>query len=73
MYLINDNTNSFSYVWATIMEHVHSNPIQAEQICQITNDNGRCHIKSGDVIELLELREILVEKGLKVELHIMKI
>ena len=69
LYLIDDNVNGFKHVWAVLMENIHRNPFQAEQICMITHNVGKCHIKSGDIMELIELEQVLVDKGLKVELH----
>jgi len=69
LYLFDDHVNSFKYVSACLMEVLGHVPLQAEQCCQIAHNNGKCHVKSGDYMELLELEEKLKNKELKVELR----
>jgi hypothetical protein len=69
LYLINDNENTFNYVWAALMKHVKHDPIQAEQCCMITDNNGRCHIKSGEIVEMTNLKRTLIDLGLNIELR----
>lgn len=69
LFLINDNENTFKFVWAALMEHLKHNPLQAEQCCLITDNVGQCHIKSGDVVEMTKAQEKLTTLGLKVELR----
>ena len=67
LYLIDDNENSFNYVYAALIKYAHHQPIQAEQCCLITNETGKCHIKQGDVLELLKIQENLADAGLTIE------
>jgi len=69
LYLIDDKINSFKYVSACLMETVKHTPIQAEQCCLITHNNGKCHIKKGEYMELFEIQEDLEKRELKVELR----
>jgi hypothetical protein len=51
------------------MKHVKHDPIQAEQCCMITDNNGRCHIKSGEIVEMTNLKRTLIDLGLNIELR----
>ena len=42
---------------------------QAEQCALVTHNNGKCQIKSGDFLNMLEMREELQSLSLKVELE----
>ena len=68
LYIYNDSSHSFNYVWACLMEVLGHQPLQAEQCCLIAHNNNKAHVKSGDIVELLEFEKKLTEKGLKVEL-----
>jgi len=68
LYLLNDDDNTFHYVYATLMKELNFMPIQAEQCCLIAHHKGKVHIKSGDIIELLETQTALELKKIKTEL-----
>lgn len=68
LYLIDDNVNSFNYVYATLMKDLKMLPIQAESCCQIAHNVGKCHIKSGDVLDLIAIQEKLERKNIKTEI-----
>jgi len=68
LYLFNDNDNSFNYVYAALMKYVKHVPTQAEQSCMIAHNNGKCHIKQGDMFDLQKIKQDLEGAGLKVEL-----
>jgi len=69
IYLINDHIHAYHYVSKCLMETLGHLPIQAEQCCLITQNIGKCHIKSGDYMDLLLLQDELKNKNLTVELH----
>ena len=68
LYLIDDNINNFKYVSDCLIEIMQHVPTQAEQCCVIANNNGKCHIKKGDYMELLELKENFDQKNIQVEI-----
>jgi hypothetical protein len=68
LYLYNDREHSFLYVLTALREHVGHQPFQAEQCCMIAHENGKCHIKQGDFMELHEIKKKLENLNLKVEL-----
>lgn len=70
LYLINDHINSFDTVCDVIIKNVHDNPIQAEQICMITHNIGKCHLLKGDnIVTISQLKDVLESEGLIVELE----
>jgi len=69
LYLYNDQEHTFRYVWTALMEHVGHVPLQAEQCCLITSENGKCQIKqSDDIIEIQKIKEKLENLDLKVQI-----
>jgi ATP-dependent Clp protease adaptor protein ClpS len=68
LYLYNNNLNSFKKVWVALREHAGHHPHQAEQCCLIAHENGKCHIKQGEFMELHEIQKKLEKLNLKVEL-----
>ena len=67
--LINDNENSYLYVMACLVKICGHESTQAEQCAIITHNVGKCQIKSGEFLELLEMRAQLESLSLKVELE----
>ncbi len=43
-------------------------PIQAESCCQIAHNVGKCHIKTGDILELIEIQTALDKRNIKTEI-----
>lgn len=69
LYILNDNVNSFKKVYAVLMKELEHLPIQAEQCCMIAHNNGKCHVKTGEYIEMLKLQETLAEYEIKSEIY----
>lgn len=67
--LKNDNENTYLFVIAALMKFCDHDKEQAEQCAIITNNNGKCDIKSGNFVEMMELQNELVDIGLEVELE----
>ncbi len=63
--LYNDDVNSFDYVISCLVEICEHNYVQAEQCAFITHFKGKCDIKKGDYKSLKQLKQSLVNKGLK--------
>jgi ATP-dependent Clp protease adapter protein ClpS len=69
LYLINDDKNTFKYVYAVLMRDLQMLPIQAESCCQIAHNVGKCHIKTGDILELLDFQQKLEKRNIKSEIE----
>lgn len=67
--LLNDNENSYLYVMACLVKVCGHDSTVAEQCALITHNVGKCQIKSGDFLNMFEMREELESLSLKVELE----
>lgn len=67
--LLNDDINSYMYVMACLVKFCDHSRDQAEQCALIAHNVGRCDIKSGDFIDMFELKNELEQLQLKVELE----
>jgi ATP-dependent Clp protease adaptor protein ClpS len=67
--LHNDSENDFLYVMALLIRYCGHERDQAEQCALITHNAGRCDIKSGNFMDMLELHSNLNGLSLKVELE----
>ncbi len=67
--LKNDNKNDFMYVIACLMRSCDHDRDQAEQCAIITHNVGKCQIKVGDFLEVMEIQELLNELNLNVEIQ----
>jgi len=54
--LYNDEVTSFPIVIACLMQFCDMVPQQAEQCALIADKVGKCNIKTGDYLEMLELK-----------------
>ncbi len=52
--LHNDNENSYLYVMACLVKVCGHDSVIAEQCALITHNVGKCHIKSGDFLNMFE-------------------
>jgi hypothetical protein len=50
------------------MTDINMLPIQAESCCMIAQNVGKCHIKSGDILDILEVQEKLELRNIKTEI-----
>jgi len=64
--LHNDNENSFDHVIDVLCEVCEHDAIQAEQCAMLTHYKGSCQIKTGEVDDLLPIRELLLNEHLSV-------
>lgn len=67
--LLNDSENSYLYVMACLVKVCGHDSVQAEQCALITHNVGKCQIKSGDFLNMFELKSELQDLSLKVELE----
>jgi ATP-dependent Clp protease adaptor protein ClpS len=67
--LYNDDVHDFLYITACLIKYCEHSPIQAEQCAIIAHNNGKCSVKSGDILEMLELKSSLEELEIKTEIE----
>jgi ATP-dependent Clp protease adaptor protein ClpS len=67
--LHNDSENSYLYVMACLVKVCGHDSVTAEQCALITHNVGKCQIKSGDFLNMFEMKAELQELSLKVELE----
>lgn len=63
--LHNDKKNTFTYVMACLIRFCEHHPTQAEQCALLAHEMGKCTVKSGDLLEMLEISESLRKLDLK--------
>ena len=63
--LYNDNIHTFEYVINTLIDVCKHSNIQAEQCTYMVHYNGKCTVKQGNKDNILNLKNILAERGLK--------
>lgn len=69
LYLLNDDIHSFEDVRFMLKRYLAYPNLQADSISTITDQVGRCVIKSDDELEDLELlKEMMLKDGFKVEI-----
>ena len=66
--LFNDDFNSFDHVIDCLVAICEHDPIQAEQCAVITHFNGKCKIKNGSPMDLLNFKNDLQHYNLDVEI-----
>ncbi len=66
--LHNDNVNSFDYVIDSLCDICDHDDIQAEQCAFLTHFKGQCQIKTGEINELIPLKDKLLSKNLTVSI-----
>jgi ATP-dependent Clp protease adaptor protein ClpS len=67
--LYNDNEHDFLYIVACLIKFCRHEPLQAEQCAVIAHNKGKCSVKSGDFLELFELKTDLEDLELKTEIE----
>ena len=64
--LHNDKIHSFGYVMVCLSRYCLHDPHQAEQCALLVHMTGKCVIKHGDFMQILEISENLSNLELKV-------
>lgn len=54
--IYNDDVNSYQYIMASLIRFCKHEPIQAEQCAVIAHNKGKCSVKSGDFLEMFDLK-----------------
>jgi len=63
--LHNDDKNTFLYVMACLIRFCEHQPLQAEQCALLVHEMGKCTVKYGDLLTMLEISESLRNLDLK--------
>jgi ATP-dependent Clp protease adaptor protein ClpS len=66
--LYNDDHNTFDFVIETLIDVCGHDPVKAEQCTLIVHYNGKCSVKSGDIVELLPISKEMTDRGLTVSI-----
>ena len=67
--LHNDDDHDFLYVVACLIRYCKHEPLQAEQCAVIAHHKGKCSVKSGDFLEMYEIKNNLEELDLVTEIE----
>lgn len=67
--LLDDSENTILYIIACLISSCDHARDQAEQCAIITHNKGRCDIKSGDIMSMIELKGKLEELGINTEIE----
>lgn len=68
--LYNDSVNDYAYIMACLIRFCKHEPIQAEQCAIIAHNVGKCSVKSGDYLEMLEIKSTFEALQIKSEIEI---
>lgn len=67
--LLNDEVNSFSYIMACLIRFCGYEPGQAEQCALIADSVGRCAIKHGSYLDMIEVQVRLSGLNIKTKVE----
>jgi ATP-dependent Clp protease adaptor protein ClpS len=68
--MYNDDYNPYLYVIACLIKFCKHDPLQAEQCAVIADKKGKCSIKSGDFINMLDLKSTFESVNIKTEIEV---
>lgn len=57
--IYNDDVNSYDYVMACLIRVCDHERLQAEQCAIVAHNNGKCQVKSGDYLDMYDLKSTL--------------
>ena len=67
--IYNDDVNSYQYIMASLIRFCKHEPIQAEQCAVIAHNKGKCSVKSGDFMDMFELKNTFDGLDIKSEIE----
>ena len=67
--IYNDDVNSYQYIMASLIRFCKHEPIQAEQCAVIAHYKGKCSVKSGDFMDMFELKNTFDGLDIKSEIE----
>ena len=65
----NDNVNSYQYVMASLIRFCKHEPLQAEQCALLAHMTGKCQVKSGDFLEMFDLKNKFDDLDINTEIQ----
>ena len=68
--LKNDNENDYMYVMSCLMRTCDHSREQAEQCAIIAHNVGKCQVKIGNFLDIMEMHETLDSLSLDVEIEV---
>ena len=54
--IYNDDVNSYDYIMACLIRFCKHDALQAEQCAIVAHNTGSCAVKSGDYMEMFEIK-----------------
>lgn len=67
--IYNDDVNSYQYIMASLIRFCKHEPIQAEQCAVIAHNKGKCTVKTGDFMDMFELKSTFDNLDIKSEIE----
>lgn len=67
--IYNDDVNSYDYVTACLIGMCKHEPTQAEQCAIVAHNVGKCAVKSGNYLDMFELKTTFDDLDIKCELE----
>jgi ATP-dependent Clp protease adaptor protein ClpS len=67
--IYNDDVNSYQYITASLIRFCKHEPLQAEQCAVIAHNKGKCSVKSGDFMDMFELKNTFDGLDIKSEIE----
>ena len=66
---IYENEKYYDYVKACLIRHCKHSPLQAEQCTLIVDNIGKCTVKEGNILDMIEIKTCLEELELITEIE----
>ena len=67
--IYNDDVNSYDYIMACLIRVCNHERLQAEQCAVIAHNTGKCTVKSGDYMEMFEIKGTFDDLDIKSEIR----
>jgi ATP-dependent Clp protease adaptor protein ClpS len=67
--IYNDDVNSYDYITACLIRMCKHDPIQAEQCAVVAHNVGKCAVKSGNFLDMFELKSTFDDLDINCELE----
>lgn len=67
--LFNDSIHDYAYITASLIRYCKHEPHQAEQCTIIADNIGKCTVKEGDILEMIEIKTSLEELEIITEIE----
>jgi ATP-dependent Clp protease adaptor protein ClpS len=67
--IYNDDLNSYDYITACLIRMCKHDPIQAEQCAVVAHNIGKCAVKSGNYLDMYELKSTFDDLDINCELE----